>query len=78
MTIELESFLQHNSVKCSNCKYKFEVSIEVVLEFEQEDKWNGLLISTPPYIICEKCKYDKCVPLDYHSKRGYHHVYKEN
>ena len=59
MTIELESFLQHNSVKCSNCKYKFEVSIEVVLEFEQENKWNGLLISTPTYIICEKCKYDK-------------------
>lgn len=50
MTIELESFLQHNSVKCSNCKYKFEVSIEVVLEFEQEDKWNGLLISTSPLL----------------------------
>ena len=50
MTIELESFLQHNSVKCSNCKYKFEFSIEVVLEFEQEDKWNGLLISTSPLL----------------------------
>ena len=49
-----------------------------VLEFEQEDEWNGLPISTPPYIICGKCKYDKCVPLDYHSKRGYHHVYKED
>ena len=46
----IESFLQHNSVKCSNCKYKFEVSIEVVLEFEQEDKWNGLLISTSPLL----------------------------
>ena len=50
MTIELESFLQHNSVNSSNCKYKFEVSIEVVLEFEQEDKWNGLLISTSPLL----------------------------
>lgn len=78
MTIELESFLQHNSVKCSNCKYKFEAPIEAVLEFKQEDEWNVLPISIPPYIICEKCKYDKCVPLDYHSKIGYHHVYKED
>lgn len=59
---------------CPKCKYKFEAPIEAVLEFEQEDEWN----STPPYIICEKYKYDKCVPLDYHSKRGYHHVYKED
>ena len=63
---------------CPKCKYKFEAPIEAVLEFEQEDEWNGLPISTPPYIICEKCNYDKCVPLDYHSKRGYHHVYKED
>ena len=27
--------------------------------------------------ICAKCEYDKCVPLDYKSKRGYHHIYKE-
>ena len=55
---------------CPKCKYKFEAPIEAVLEFEQEDEWNGLPISTPPYIICGKCKYNKCVPLDYHSKRG--------
>lgn len=63
---------------CPKCKYKFEAPIEAVLEFEQEDEWNGLPISIPPYIICEKCKYDKCVPLGYHSKRGYHHIYKED
>ena len=63
---------------CPKCKYKFEAPIEAVLEFEQEDKWKGLPISIPPYIICEKCKYDKCVPLDYHYKRRYHHIYKED
>lgn len=55
---------------CPECKYKF----EAVLEFEEEDEWNGLPISTPPYTICSKCRYNKCVPIDYHSKRGYHHV----
>ena len=60
----------------SKCKYKFEAPIEAVLEFEEEDEWNGLPISTPPYIICAKCHFDKCVPLDYKSKRGYHHIYK--
>lgn len=39
--------------------------------------WNGLPISTPPYTICAKCNYDKCVPIDYVSKRGFHHVYKD-
>ena len=39
--------------------------IEAVLEFEQEDEWNGLPISTPPYTICSKCNFDKCVPIDY-------------
>ena len=63
---------------CPKCKYKFEAPIEAVLEFEQEDEWNGLPISTPPYTICGKCNFYKCVPLDYHSKRGYHHVYKED
>ena len=53
---------------CPKCKYKF----------EEEDEWNGLPISTPPYIICAKCKYNKCVPIDYKSKRGFHHIYKEN
>ena len=59
------------------CKYKFEASIEAVLEFEQEDEWNGLPISTPPYTIYAKCKHNKCVPIDYKSKRGFHHIYKE-
>ncbi len=51
--------------------------IEAVLEFEEDDEWNGLPIETPPYTICAKCEYDKCVPIDYKSKRGYHHIYKE-
>ena len=41
---------------CPKYKYKFEAPIEAVLEFEQEDEWNDLPISTPPYISCEKCK----------------------
>ena len=63
---------------CPNCKFKFEASIEAVHEFEQENEWNGLPISTPPYIICSKYKFDKCVPINYKSLRGYHHIYKEN
>ena len=59
------------------CKYKFQAPIEAVLEFEQEDEWNELPISTTPYTICAKCNFDKCVPIDYHSKRGFHHIYKE-
>ena len=39
---------------------------------------NALTIDTPSYIICGKCKYNKCISLDYHPKRGYHHVYKED
>lgn len=27
--------------------------------------------------ICPKCQHDKCVPLDYKSKRGYNHKYKK-
>ena len=49
----------------------------MVEEFEQEDMFNNLPVSTPPYIICPKCKYNKCVPLDYKSKRGYHHIYNK-
>ena len=60
------------------CKHRFEAPLEAVLEFEQEDEWNGLPISTPPYTTCSKCHFEKCVPLDYHSKRGYHHIYKED
>lgn len=63
---------------CPKCKFKFEAPIEAVLEFEQEDELNGLPISTPPYTICAKCNFDKCVPIDYVSKRGYHHIYKDN
>ena len=37
---------------CPKCKFKFDAPIEAVLEFEQEDEWNGLPISTPPYTIC--------------------------
>ena len=62
---------------CPKCKNKFKAPIEAVLEFEQEDEWNGLPISTPPYIICSKCNFNKCVPIDYVSKRGYHHKYIE-
>ena len=58
---------------CPKCKNKFKAPIEAVIEFEQED---GLPISTPPYIICSKCNFDKCVPIDYKSKRGFHHIYK--
>lgn len=49
----------------------------MVLEFEQEDMFNNLPVSTPPYITCPKCKHNKCVPLDYISKRGYHHKYNK-
>ena len=67
-----------NPYNCPKCKHKFEAPIEAVEEFEQEDEWNGLPISTPPYTTCSKCKFEKCVPMDYKSKRGYHHIYKEN
>ncbi len=30
---------------CPKCKNKFDAPIEAVLEFEQEDEWNGLPIS---------------------------------
>ena len=62
---------------CPKCKNKFKAPIEAVLEFEQEDEWNGLPISTPPYIICSKCNFNKCIPIDYVSKLGYHHKYIE-
>lgn len=62
---------------CPKCKYKFEAPIEAVLQFEQEDEWNGLPASTPPYTICSKCNFDKCVPIDYKSTRGFHHKNSE-
>ena len=49
----------------------------MVEEFEEEDAMNGLPISTPPYTICPKCHYNKGVPKDYKSKRGYHHKYNK-
>ena len=58
-------------------KYKIELPIEAVLKFEEDDEWSVLPIETPPHTICAKCEYDKCVPIDYKSKRGYHHIYKE-
>ena len=61
---------------CPKCKVKFEAPIEMVHEFEEDDMLNGLPASTPPYTICPKCKHNKCVPIDYKSKRGYHHKYK--
>ena len=62
---------------CQKCKYKFEAPIKEKHEFE-EDEWSGLTISIPRYTIYSKCNYDKCVPIDYKSKRGFHHMYKEN
>ncbi len=56
---------------CPKCKYQFKAPIEAVLEFEEEDEWNNLPISTPPYIICSKCSFDKCIPINYKSRRGY-------
>ena len=61
---------------CPKCKSKFEAPLEAVYEFEMEDQMRGLPISTPPYSTCE-CGFNKCVPLDYLSKRGFHHIYKE-
>ena len=63
---------------CPKCKYKFEAPIQEKHEFKEEDEWSRLPISTPPYTIYKKCNYDKCVPIDYKSKRGFHHIYKEN
>lgn len=63
---------------CPKCKTKFQAPIEAVIQFEQEDEWNGLPISTPPYTICPKCNFDKCVPIDYESQRGFHFIYKDN
>ena len=62
---------------CPKCKYKFEAPIEAVLQFEQEDEWSGLPISTPPYTICNKCRNNNCVPINYKSKKSFHHIYKE-
>ncbi len=45
---------------CPKCKFKFDAPIEAVLQFEQEDEWNSLPISIPPYTICSKCNFDKC------------------
>ena len=70
-------FFKRNSYDCPKCKFKFQAPIEAVLEYVTVDEWNGLPISTPPYTICSKCNYDKCVPINYKFKRGYRHIYKE-
>ena len=62
---------------CPKCKVEFEAPIEMAEEFEMDDMLHNLPVSTPPYTTCPKCAHDKCVPLDYKSKRGYHHKYKE-
>ena len=62
---------------CPKCKAKFEVPIEMVHEFEMEDLFNNLPINTPPYSHCQSCRFVKAVPLDYHSKRGFHHTYND-
>lgn len=48
---------------CPKCKYKFEAPIEAVLELEEDDEWNRLSISTPPYTICLKFSYNECIPI---------------
>jgi len=62
---------------CPICKSKFEVPIEMIHEFELDDQFNGLPVSTPPFSHCPSCSFTKSVPFDYHSKRGFHHIYKE-
>ena len=61
---------------CPKCKVEFEAPIEMVEEFEMDDMLHSLPVSTPPYTVCPNCSHDKCVPIDYKSKRGYHHKYK--
>ena len=63
---------------CPKCKRKFETPIEAIEEFEMEDEMKGLPISTPPYTTCTKCSFKKCIPLDFVSKREFHHIYKED
>ena len=36
---------------CTKCKQKFEAPIEAIHEFEQEDEFNGLPVSTPPAVF---------------------------
>ncbi len=74
-TIPIPLFGKVVNYICPKCKSEYECPIEMVLEFEEEDMFNGLPISTPPYTVCSKCKFNKGVPIDYKSKRGYHHKY---
>lgn len=62
---------------CPKCKYKIEVPIEAVEEWEQEDIFNGKDKSIPPYGICTNCNYNKITPIDYTGLRGYRYIYKE-
>ena len=43
---------------CPKCKYKIEVSVEAVQEWE-EDIWDGKDKSIPPYGECQNCHYKK-------------------
>lgn len=62
---------------CPKCKYKTEVPIEAVTEWEKEDILNHKDKSTPPYGVCINCDYNKTEPIDYVGTRGYHYVYKD-
>ena len=55
---------------CPKCKHKFEAPIEAVLEFEQEDEWNGLPISTPPYVFVLNATIQNVFPLIINLKEG--------
>ncbi len=59
------------------CNFQFQATIKAVYQFEQKDEWNNLHVSTPPYTICSKCRYDKCVLLACKPLRGYLHIYKK-
>ena len=49
---------------CPKCKYKIEVLVEAVQEWEEEDMWDGKDKSIPPYDECQNCHYKKTVPID--------------
>ena len=52
---DFENFPIKLSEICLKCKYEFEAPIEAVLEFEEDDEWNGLPILTPTiyYYMCQ-------------------------
>ena len=62
---------------CPKSKYKIEVPIEAVKEWEEEDLWEGKSPSLPPYGEYSHFGYEKTEPIDYTNSRGYHFIYKE-